>query len=255
LQKLCKIALLLFVTLSFMQTTGFAQYRIRGTVYDSSRNYPLELVSVLSTSGRGTITNANGEYEIEVSEKDSIWFSYLNKPTIKFPVLKIANPFGFDISLQVSIPELKEVKVRPRNYRQDSLQNREDYAKIFNYKKPGLTAVTPQYGGAAGFDINEIINIFRFKRNRSMLAFQKRLLVQEQEKFIEHRFSKALVRRLTGLDGNDLDSFMIVFRPPYFFTIGAGDYDFQKYIKDSHERYKRGLPPAPMINEEEEDEQ
>jgi hypothetical protein len=252
LQNPGKIALLLIITLSMVQT-GFSQYKIKGTVYDSSRNYPLELVSVLSTSGRGTITNINGEYEIEVTEKDSIWFSYLNKPTVRFPVLKILNPFSFDISLQVSVPELKEVRVRPRNYRQDSIQNREDYAKIFNYKKPGLTAVTPQYGGAAGFDVNEIINIFRFRRNRSMLSFQKRLLAQEQEKFIDHRFSKALVRRLTQLDGNELDSFMLLFRPPYFFTVGAGDYDFQKFIKDSHERFKRGLPPAPMLNEEEEE--
>lgn len=244
---------MLFIALSLVPAKGFSQYRIRGTVYDSSRNYPLELVSVLSTSGRGTITDINGVYEIEVTEKDSIWFSYLNKPTVKFPVLKILNPFGFDIALQISTPELREVKVRPRNYKQDSLQNREDYAKVFNYKKPGLTAVTPQYGGAAGFDINEIINAFRFRRNRSMQSFQKRLLAQEQEKFIDHRFSKALVRRLTPLDGNELDSFMIVFRPPYFFTIGTGDYDFQKYIKDSYERFKRGLPPAPMFYEEEEE--
>lgn len=210
-------------------------------------------MSVLSTSGRGTITNVNGEYEIEVAERDSIWFSYLNKPTIKFPVLKIANPFSFDISLQVSVPELKEVRVRPRNYRQDSIQNREDYAKIFNWQKPGIKTVTPQYGAAAGFDLNEIINAFRFRRNRSIQSFQNRLIAQEQEKFIDHRFSKALVRRLTNLDGYELDSFMTVFRPPYFFTIGTGDYDFQKYIKDSYERFKQGLPPIPMRNEQEEE--
>jgi len=53
-------------------------YKIKGTVYDSSRHYPMEAVSVLSTSGKGTITNTEGYYEIEVLEKDSIWFSYLN---------------------------------------------------------------------------------------------------------------------------------------------------------------------------------
>ena len=213
--------------------------------------YPVELVTVQSTSGRGTVTNAYGEYEIEVNEKDSIWFSYLNKPTIKFPVLKIINPFAFDISLQVNIPELREVKVRQPDYRQDSIQNREDYAKIFNYRKPTLKVVTPQYGAAAGFDLDEIINMFRFKRNRSMLAFQKRLLEQEQDKFIDHRFSKALVRRLTELDGNELDSFMRVFRPPYFFCVGTSDYDFQKYIKDAYERFKKGQPPFFFRNEEE----
>ncbi len=240
----------LFIVLLASQS-ALAQYKIKGTVYDSTRNYPLELVSVLTTAGKGTVTNSEGVYEIEVAEKDSIWFSYLGKPTVKFPVLKIANPFGFDISLKVNVTVLKEVKIRPRNYKQDSVQNRLDYAKIFNYKKPGLKTVTPQYGVGAGFDLNEIINAFRFKRNRSMLSFQKRLLEQEREKSVSHRFNKALVRRLTMLDGAELDSFMLVFRPSYEFTMSTGDYDFQQYIKTAHARFKRGLPPLQFLRPEE----
>jgi len=230
----------------------FAQYKIRGTVYDSTRTYPVELVSVLSTSGRGTITDSKGEYEIEVAEKDSIWFSYLNKPTIKFPVLKIITPFSFDIALQVNVPVLKEIKIRQRNYKQDSIQNREEYAKVFNYQKPGLSVVTPQYGQAAGFSLEEIINVFQFRKNRSMKSFQNRLITQEQEKFVDHRFNKGLVRRLTFLTDNALDSFMVMYRPSYFFTVITGDYDFQKFIKDAAERFKKGLPPEPMRIEEEE---
>jgi hypothetical protein len=228
--------------LIFLCASAKAQtYKIKGTVYDSSRNYPLELVSVLSTAGGGTATNADGHYEIEVTDRDSIWFSYLNKPTMKFPVIKITNPFAFDISLKVNVTTLKEVKVRPRNYRQDSIQNREDYAKIFNYQKPKIRpSVT---GSGVGFDLDEIINMFRFKRNRSLLAFQKRLLSQEEDKFVDHRFNKALVRRLTSLDGNALDSFMMFYRPPFEFTRMASDYDFQEFIKESFRRYQSGLPP------------
>ena len=227
-----------------------AQYKIRGTVYDSTRLNPLELVSVLSTSGKGTVTNSNGEYEIDVSEKDSIWFSYLNKPTVKFPVLSIATPYRFDISLQVSVPLLKEVKIRQRNYRQDSIQNRQDYASIFNYKRPGISTVTPQYGAGAGFDVNEIINAFRFRRNRSMRSFQERLIRQEQEKYVDHRFSKALVRRLTGFSGEKLDSFMILYRPSYLFSIITNEYEFQKFIKDAGQRFLTGNPPDPLWKEE-----
>jgi hypothetical protein len=228
-------------------------YKIRGLVYDSSRIYPMAAVSVLSTSGRGTVTNSEGYYEIEVIETDSIWFSYLNKPTVKFPVLKIANPMEFDISLHVNVPTLKEVKIRPKNYRLDSMQNRVDYAKIFNYQKPKLKPTLSNYGAGVGFDLDEIINMFRFRRNKSMASFQKRLMEQERDKSVDHRFSKALVRRLTLLDGNALDSFMRVFRPSYLFTQLAGDYDFQKYIKDASERFKRGLPPLPFLKQEEEE--
>ncbi|HEX7844658.1 MAG TPA: hypothetical protein VF476_02590 [Chitinophagaceae bacterium] len=245
------IYILCLLGLMLLNNSSQAQYKIRGTVYDSSRNYPLEAVSVLSTSGRGTSTNSEGFYEIEVGEKDSIWFSYLGKPTMKFPVLKIVNHHEFDIALLVNVPVLKEVKVRPRNYKMDSIQNRQDYAKIFDYKKPGLKTVTPQYGAGMGFDLNEIINVFRFRRNRSMQAFQDRLLKEEQEKFIDHRFNKALVRRLTMLTGNELDSFMRVYRPSYEFTQTAMDYDFQLYIKIAHNRFKRGLAPEIWKPEEE----
>ena len=94
-----------------------------------------------------------------------------------------------------------------------------------------------------GFDLQEIINAFRFKRNRSLASFQKRLLEEEREKFISHRFNKALVRRLTLLEANALDSFMVIFRPSFEFTKFSSDYEFQEYIKVAHSRFKRGLPP------------
>jgi hypothetical protein len=145
---------------------------------------------------------------------------------------------------------LGEVKVRPRSYKLDSIQNRKDYAKVFNYEKPKLRPTIA--GGSVGFDLNEIINMFRFRRNRSMASFQQRLLLEEQEKFVTHRFNKALVRRLTLLNGTDLDSFMLKFRPTYFFTLYAGEYEFQYYIKQSLYRFKNGLGPQEYIKQEEE---
>jgi len=219
-------------------------------VYDSTRNFPMEAVSVLSSSGTGTITNSDGQYEIEVKEKDSIWFSYLNKPTKKFAVLKIANPFAFDISIQVSVQVMKEVQVLPRSYKLDSIRNREDYAKIFNFQKPKLK---PSISGmGVGFDLDEIINMFRVRRNKSMLAFKERLLNEEREKAVDHRFNKALVRRLTMLEGNELDSFMLLYRPSYQFTMGSTDYDFQQYIKTAFYRFRRGLTPQEIYRKEEE---
>jgi hypothetical protein len=232
-------------------TNAHAQYKVRGYVYDSTRTYPVQAVSVLTSAGKGTITNADGFYEVEVSEKDSVWFSYLGKPTVKFPVLKMQTPYAFDISLQINVPVLAEVKIRPRNYKFDSLQNRVDYANIFNYKKPGLRPSVTSSG--VGFDVNEIINMFRFKRNRSLASFQQRLLLEEQDKFITHRFNKALVRRLTLLTGNELDSFMRLFRPSHMFTKYAGEYEFQLYIKQSFARFKKGWGPELFLYKQEEE--
>ncbi|MCX8019250.1 MAG: hypothetical protein N2747_02000 [Chitinophagaceae bacterium] len=228
-------------------------HKVKGTVYDSSRIFPLEAVSVITSSGRGTITDAFGKYEIDVRENDSIWFSYLGKATMKYAIKDIQNIFQFDISLHVNIPVLKEVKVRPRSYRQDSLQNRQDYAKYFNYKKPGLSVAPAQYGAGIGFDLEALINMFRFRHHRNMLAFQKRLIIQEQEKYVDYRFSKALVRRLTSFEGERLDSFMRMYRPSYFFITTVNEYDFQLYIKEAAQQFLAGAKPEAFIRKKEEE--
>jgi len=252
LQKFYILILTITVFLGASLSGNAQLFKINGTVYDSSRLFTMDAVTVLSTSGRGVVTNSDGKYSIEVSEKDSIWFSYLNKPTIKYPVLKIANPMSFDISIQISVPVMKEVKLKLKNYKQDSIQNRTDYAKIFNYQKPGLKTSTSSFGAGVGFDLDEIINVFRFKRNRSIASFQRRLLLEEQDNFVAHRFNKALVRRLTKLTGNALDSFMRIYKPPFLFTQYAGEYEFQLYIKKAYDRYLKGLPPEMLYKEEEE---
>lgn len=228
--RILVLAVLLFLLGS---TAVTAQVRVQGTVFDSSRTFPLEAVSVMSTSGKGTITDANGFYFIDLDIKDSLWFSYQGKPTIKFPVKKISYPAQFDLALKIPVTIMPEVKIKPRDYRQDSLQNRIDYAKGFDFRRPNVESMTSIGPQGAGVDINELIRLFQFRRNKSMMRFQERLLQQERDAFVDHRFNKALVRRLTGLSGELLDLFMSLYRPSYEFTKYTSDYDFQLYIRES----------------------
>src|SRR5438309_3749942 len=197
-------------------------------------------VSVQATNGAGTSTDANGAYQLNVGPKDSIWFSYLGKPTRKFPVQQITDLSQFDIALQRSIPVLPELKIRPRNYKQDSLQNRADYAKIFNFHRPNVESLTSIGPSGAGIDIDEVIRVFQFKKNKSTMHFQQRLVQQERDKFIDHRFNKLLVRRLTNLEGDALDQFMQIYRPTFEFAAYSSEYQFQLYIKESAAKFKQG---------------
>jgi hypothetical protein len=222
---------------------AFAQLRVRGRVFDISRSVPLPSVSVLTTSGHGTVTDSLGSYSITVTETDSIYFSYLNKPTSKFPVKAIPNIYSFDISLHVPISELPVVKVKMPNYHMDSLQNRRDYEKIFNYHKPGIglsTSPLGSGGAGVGLDLDEFINMFRFRHNRSMMAFRRRLEQEEIDKFVDHRFTKATVRKITGLTGDSLNAFMKEFRPSYEFTQASNDYEFLEYIKLAATVFRQG---------------
>jgi len=219
---------------------GHAQVIIRGKVFDMSRTIPLASVSVLSSSGNGTTTDSTGSYTILVNDNDSIWFSYLNKPTPKFAVSSLDKFNGFDVSLHVPVTELKQVTVMPRSYKRDSLQNRLDYAKAFDFKKPGISLSSPPNSGfGVGLDLDAFINMFNFRKNRRMAQFRQRLLREEEDKFIDHRFTKALVKKITGLSGPNQDEFMKKYRPSLEFTRYATDYEFDEYIKLAAQEYER----------------
>jgi len=220
---------------------------ISGTVYDISARKPLEAVAVLSSSGKAVVTDSLGHYHITVNNKDSIWFSMIGKTTMKYPVDTINNPLSFDIMIHIKATDLPEVKVRNSYYRFDSLQNRKDYAKIFDFKKPGLKLSTnPGFnttpGVTVGIDLDEVINMFRFKRNRQILALQTRLLQQEQDKYVDYRYKKSLVIKLTQLKSPELEQFMRDYRPEYAWVKTMNELELGYYIQKCFEAYKLNLP-------------
>jgi hypothetical protein len=238
--------------LGLLAVTGnlTAQVRINGRVYDMSQSVPLPSVSVMSTAGTGTVTDSTGRYMILAGEKDSIWFSYLGKPTPKYAVSSIGNVQSFEISLHVNVTELPRVTIAPPNYKRDSLQNRIDYAKAFNFRKPGI-GVTYEPGGPVGLDLDQFIQMFQFRRNKRMAHFRERLEQEEIDKFIEHRFTRALVIKLTGIRGAELDTFMVRYKPDLLFTMDATEYEFVSYIKECHIRYMKWLRAMGQLRKEE----
>lgn len=219
-------------------------YTLNGTVYDYFSKRPLDAVSIQSSSGLYAISDSLGKFTIRVSKNDSIWFSYLSKKTLKYPIDTISNFSNFEIALYVDAAWLPAVKVHNNNYKQDSLANRSEYAKAFNFKKPGVrfnSTPSSSYvpgGLTAGFDLDELINMFRFRRNREMLSMQERLIQEEQEKYVNHRYTKYLVGKLTSLKGSALDSFIEMSKPSYDLLITMNDLELGYYIEKSFELYK-----------------
>jgi hypothetical protein len=232
----------LICTIFFVQKSNAQNVTIKGRVFDISARRPLEAVAVISTSGKGTTTDSLGRYEIRVSLKDSIWFSMIGKSTMKYPVDTISNNDNFDVMIHVRSFDLPEVKVRNSYYKFDSIQNRKDYAKIFDFKKPGLRlSENPGYnpgGLTVGFDLDEIINLFRVKRNRSLASLQQRLLQQEEDKYIDHRFSIAFVRKITKLNNPELEEFMKEYRPDYEMVQRMNELELGYFIEKNYEEYR-----------------
>lgn len=213
----------------------------------------MENARVVSTGGLFTITDSLGRYTIKVAEKDSLIFYYNNKPTQKFPVKTIPDPSHFDISIRIPIKTrykmLKDVMVFSKSYKEDSLENRQTYADVYNYTKPRVeSSISPD--GVPGADLDQLINIFRFRRNKQLKAFQLRLESQEQEKYVNYRFNNIIVKRITGLSGPLLDTFVKWYRPSYEFTRNSDEMAFNQYILNAFYLFQKIMPVQPAKKED-----
>lgn len=219
-----------------------AQVTVSGTVFDDSRTYVVPHVQVYSTSGGYTFTDSLGRYSIPTQAGDSVYFVYGGKRTISFAVEGIEQFWNFDISLGVPVDKkykvLAPVTVFSPSYQQDSMENRLKYVEIFERNKPGIRpSVSP--GGGVGMDLEALIGIFQFRKNKMHKAFRERLIDQEKENYVDYRFSPRIVSRITGLEGEHLKKYREIYRPTYEFTTLSNKVQFYTYILESSYEYKK----------------
>ena len=243
LKKLLPFILRYFLLFLFLMqgTTSMSQTKVSGNVFDSTKLYVVPNVEVFTTSGGKTITDSLGKYEIDVTANDSLYFYYNNKFTLKFPVKEMKNQDGFDISLRVKVSEkyklLKGITIYSDNYKKDSLENRLNYSNIFDNKGATLKS-NYEPGGVAGIDLESLISIFQFRKNKLNLAFKQRLLEEEEDRYIDYRFSSRTITRITGLKGNDLLEYKKLYRPNYYFTARSSLTQFYEYILNTSYKFK-----------------
>lgn len=238
--------LFLFLLVILFSKTEAQNTTVSGIVYDISGRRPIESVIVYSNNNHA-FTDSIGRYIITVKAKDSIWFSLFGKNTHKYPLDTVEDLRNFNVMIHVAGFDLPEVRVRNSYYKLDSIQNRKDYAQFFNYRAPGIRLgggnqqMFGPSGLTIGLDLDEIINMFRIKRNRNLQFLQTRLLKQEQEKYVQYRFTKRFVIKLTHLEGAQLDSFMEYCRPSYEILGLLNDLELGYYIQKKFQAFKGQL--------------
>lgn len=219
----------LFAVLVLLAGITNAQVRtVYGTVYERTARFGMPGVSVMGSSGAGAVTDSVGRYSIKLSYTDSISFSYQGKATMKIPVKEIPINRPFDMSLHVDITTLPTVIVeeKRRSYQLDSIANREEYRKVFDY--------APEYiaSGSGGVGVN-LDALFSMRKIKRMEAFREHLVMLEHDKYVDHRFNKPLVQKITGLQSPALDTFMVQYRPTYEMLQNfETEYEYYKYIRD-----------------------
>jgi len=216
---------------------------ISGIVVDKKTEQPLTGAWV-TTSKANVITGIQGEFNINAAKTgDTLRIKMQGYKLYVLP-LNLANSKNIRIGLEAAIIELNEVHVTAKRDRiKDSLNNRKMFAKEFNSSAPKLKDMIAPSGGNVGLlpmvgitiVPSQFIRALTYKHSREY-KFKKVLIRDEQNRYIDSRFSESLVSTITNLKGDSLLNFMDRYRPGIDQIKKMSDYDIRVYIKVSQQK-------------------
>lgn len=204
-----------------------------------------------------TLTNAKGYFSLPgFHAGDTVNISHLGYKSYRLLLTKQVFTDTLLVYLQPMSVVLKSVTVRgSRNYKLDSLRNRQMFASVFAYKAPGLKdafihnanlAYTPNNyitnpnntTAIASINVLQVISLLG-KKKAPVSKLQKTLIADEQYNYVNRSFSRQRVMALTPLKGDSLDRFMDKYRPSVTQAKMMTDYELNMYIKNSYTEFTK----------------
>lgn len=228
----------LFLCLIALSAKGFSQVRtVSGIVFDKINKDRIASVNVRNTTtGKSVYNNLKGEFTIEAREGDQLIFS---RQDFHPDTITIQNLTPLAIYLAPTAIQLKQVTVH------DTLQSPEkrlaatkrDYSKIYGSAAYSDLLTSPANGGA-GISIDALWNSIS-KSGHNAERLRQTIENEYKQNVIDYRFNRTFVGKITGLKDEHLTQFMQRYRPSYYMTATASDYEFIASIKANYKRFLR----------------
>lgn len=217
------------------------QQKMQGYIYGKD-SLVLAGVSIQNKStGYGAISNTTGHFELTAHNGDTLLFSAVGYTSLLRIVNKDHLRGQMQVYLKQQVFELNTLQVQQRNHKKDSLDTREEYDRIFNYRLPKVGEVIAIMPVGIAVNINQLYKLLSFKKNRDKFRFKDRLIRYEREAYVDQRYTPEVVERWTGLRGDSLAQFIRLYRPSYQFLANAPEYDLLHFIKTAYKQYSDSL--------------
>ncbi|MGY3213202.1 hypothetical protein [Mucilaginibacter sp. HD30] len=211
------IAALLFLLIA---GTASAQDYFKGKVVDSSNDKGLGNVFVKNiTKNKITITEDDGKFEIQGTVGNLLIFT---SPGYISDTLVVVDTRTLNIRLKENPALLSEVNINSSR----SFDPHTEYPEI--YTKSKVYILSPS-------------TIFS-KEAKNARRLKKYFAQEEKERAVDQAFSIAYVSSLIPLRGNELQTFMAIYRPNYDFIQSNSGPTLASYINDSYVKYKALTP-------------
>lgn len=203
---------------------------MQGTVTDAATHKPLFPVTVVNTSTQQTtLTDNTGLYVIPANTGDVIAFSYIGYETVKKTKPLSVLLATVQVTMEAQNYQLQEFTLRPgrlTQYQRDSAERRSTYRMALERTKPSAI-MSPASFLADQFS----------RKSKHLYKFQKDFPRMEQERFIDTRYTAAVVSAVTRLTGDSIGHFMYAYPIPYDFARAATDLELKMWIKNNYKAW------------------
>jgi hypothetical protein len=216
-----KIKFYILAMLLLSGAVSYAQSLIKGVVVESGNGNKLSDVFVKDiTNKQITLTDKSGKFEIRSETGHILVFS---SPGYTDDTLYVADLAQKRVELKTKVIALQEVNITASRLNFDP---HKEYPDV--YTKSKVYPLSP-----SSWFSHDARNARRMKN-----YFDK----EEKERKVDEVFTKVYVGSIVPLKGQELDDFMVLYRPSYDFITSNNSQSLAVYINDSYKKYM-ALPP------------
>jgi hypothetical protein len=227
---------------------------VAGIVFDKNSKDRVATVNIRNiTTGISAYDNLKGEFKIEAKAGDLLVFS---KFEYHPDTIKVVSEAPLAIYLAPLAIQLSEVTVH------DTVLSplmrlhatKQEFSKAYGSLAYDDFLSTPSSGGA-GLSIDALWNAFS-RSGRNAEKLRGTIQHDYEQNTIDFRFNRTYVGNITGLKDAKLTAFMFRYRPGYYTTKTASEYEFVAMIRANFRRFMRNqrtytlpaLVTPPMAN-------
>ena len=240
--KISYYSIFIFALICFVNVSK-AQDRIQVTGYfiDESSFEPVPLANIsVPFTGKKYISNRKGFFKITLSKTDSVCITaigFKSKSYLGIEIIPQNQTDTIQIYLRPMVYKLKDVNVVYSNRKRDSIARLvaeilkndpllNNYDRVINRPKGGI--------------MNPLSAMYEAwsKEGADMRKFEDFLHYAEQQRAIDKRYNKKIIKKITELDDEDLDDFIMFCKMDRLFILTAQEYDLIEEVKKCGEKFK-----------------
>jgi hypothetical protein len=199
-----------------------AQNVLKGTVLENGNNNKLSNVFIRDNNNKQLgITDKQGNFEIKTETGHLLIF---DSPGYVSDTMYVVDMTPKKVRMEVKTIALREVSVNAS--RNTTFDPHKEYPDVYEKSKVYVLSPTTWFS-KEGKNARKLKHYFQY---------------EAEERHVDAIFTRAYVGSIIPLKGQELEDFMVLYRPTYAFVKSNSGESMAAYINDSYKKYQ-ALPP------------